>query len=462
MNEFTRGDEGKLDRRGFLRKAAAGAAAAGVALSQAGGAAAGPVGPNERINIGCIGVGGRGSGLCRQLLKRAKDPNHNIAVVGVCDVWDKRTQNMVDASEGTAKGFRDYRELLQMPDLDAVTCATPDHSHAKITIDAMKAGKDVYCEKPLTLYWHEAKEVARVSKETGCLVQCGAGSGSDGRWWTAGDVVRQGGIGPLIWTQGGAFRNNPGGDWNWAIQPADPNTDLDWDTWLGWRWDLAPNRPYDAARYSRFRKYWDYSGGLATDLLYHTYAHLCIGLDTPIPYRVMCSGGFPIHGPENDDRETPTIVHLLADYPDQSTIHLVGSQEQTDGLPDLIRGQKASLEAGGPGVVVRPQGPFRDELMDMAQELECYKDAKLITEKKGDKEELQRIEVPNRYNWGDHMDNWLKCIRTREQPTLNAQRAYIAQIPISLSVTAFRENRVVFFDPEKEEVVDTPPPGAIG
>jgi len=459
MSKVAAGESRKIDRRGFLRKAAAGAAVAGALLSRGGRAYAGPVGPNERINLGCIGVGGQGSGLCRSLINRSKDPNSNLAVVAVCDVWDRRAQDMVNASEGKAKGFRDYRELLQVPDLDAVTVATPDHEHAKITIDAMKAGKDVYCEKPLTLYWYQAKEVARVSKETGCLVQCGATSGSDGGWWTARDIVAQGGVGPLIWTQGGAFRNDPGGDWNWGIQPADPNKDLDWDTWLGWRWNLAPNRPYDAERYSRFRKYWDYSGGLATDLLYHTYAHLCIGLNTPFPYRVMCSGGFPVHGPENDNRETPTIVHLLADFPDQSTLHLVGSQEQEDGLPDLIRGQKASLSTGGPGVIVRPQNPFRDAMMELAHTLDCYKGANLVTEKKGDQEELREIQVPNRYNWGDHMSNWLKCIRTREQPTLNAQRAYITQIPISLSVIAFRENRVVFFDPVKEEVVEKPPTG---
>jgi len=440
-----------LGRRQFIQRAATGLAAAGLGLGAIR-AGAQAVAANDRIGIGVIGVGGRGSYLFGELWKRAQDERNGIEVIGVCDVWDRRTQDRVNETGGKVQGFRDYRELLQMPNLDAVAIASPDHWHSKQSIDAMRAGKDVYCEKPLTLYWDQAKEVTAVSRETGRVVQCGAGSGSDGNWWTAQDIVRQGGIGPLVWTQGGAFRNDPGGDWNWGIQPADPNQDLDWDLWLGWEFGLAPKIPYDPERFSRFRKYWDYSGGLATDLLYHAYAHLSIGLGSQKPSRVVGSGAFPVHGPGDDHRETPTIFHILADFPAQHTLHLVGSQEQDDGIGDLVRGQKASLSPGGPGVIVRPQDPFRDELAEVAKTLPCYEGAKLVTEERDGKTVLTEIRVPSKYGW-DHIGNWLDCIRSREQPTLNAERAYVTQIPISLSVLSYREQRVLMFDPEKEEVV---------
>ncbi len=455
MSQGSTSGSGNIDRRGFLKRAGAGAAA----LSLAGGARGTRVlGANERINIGAIGVGGRGGSLCRKLMDRSKDPENNWQVIAVCDVWDARTQRHVDHSGGTAQGFRDYRELLRVPDLDAVVIGTPDHWHSKISIAAMRAGKDVYCEKPMTLYWRQAKKVAQVARKTEAVFQCGAQSASSGRWWTAREVVEQGGLGPLVWTQGGAFRNNPGGDWNWGIQPADPNADLDWDMWLGWKWELAPKRPYDPERYSRFRKYWDYSGGLATDLLYHTWSHLMIGVGPQFPVAVAASGANPVHTLENDNREVPTLFHIIATFAGQHTAHLIGTQENKTGEPDLVRGQKATLEGGGPGVIVRPEDPFRDEMMELAHTLDCYKDANLVTEKKGDKEVLQEIQVPNKYNWGDHMDNWLSCIRTREQPTLNADRGYQVMIPIALSVISYRKGKVVFFDPKKERVVDSMPP----
>ncbi len=442
-----------MSRRNFVKGATLGAAA----LSLASGARGTRVlGANDRLNIGVIGVGGRGSGLCGGLIRRSEKPEENLQVIGVCDVWDKRIRDAVDRSKGTATGFRDYRELLRMPDLDAVVIATPDHWHSKMSIAAMRAGKDVYCEKPVTLYWRQAKHVAQVAEKRGAVFQCGAQSSSEGRWWTAQDIIMEGGIGPLVWTQGGYFRNRPTGDWNYTIRDADPNKDLDWDMWLGWKWDLAPKRPYDPERFFRFRKYWDYSGGLATDLIYHIWSHLMIAIGPQFPFSVTGSGANPVHTLENDNREVPTIFHIIATFPTQHTAHIMATQENKTGEPDLIRGQKATLEPGGE-LVIRPEEPFRDEMMELAHTLDCYKDANLVTEKKGDKEVLQEIQVPNKYNWGDHIGNWLQCIRTREQPTLNARRAYQAMIPIALSVVSYRKGRVVFFDPKKERVVDSMP-----
>jgi len=440
----------RMSRRTFVMSALGGAAAmAGRAKSAASTQA------NSKIGIGIIGVGGRGSALFRDLQQRAAN-GEALEIVAVCDVWDPRTQARVRDTQGRAKGYRDYRELLAQPGVDAVVIATPDHWHSKQTIDAMNAGKDVYCEKPLTLYLDQAKQVAEASKRTGKVLQCGAGSGSDGRWWTAREIVKSGGIGPVIWFQGGAFRNDPNGDWNYPILPCKPGVDLDWDMWLGHKFGLAPKRPYDPERYSRFRKYWDYSGGLATDLLYHVYAHLAIAVDHDIPYRVTANGGQPVHNLQNDRREVPTLFTIQADYPNQSMCFMIGTQECDDAIPDLVRGQKGVLTVGGPGVIVRPQGPFRDEMLDMAKQLDCYKGAELRTHKEGDRTVLDEILVPSRYSF-DHMGNWLECIRNRQQPTMDADKAYRVMIPIALSVMAYRQSKVIYFDPKTERVVDRNP-----
>lgn len=135
---------------------------------------------------------------------------------------------------------------------------------------------------------------------------------------------------------------------------------------------------------------------------------------------------------------------------------LIGTQECEHGVSEEIRGQKGVLWAGGDGVTVRPQGPFRKEMLEMANTLPCYKGAQIVSHKDGDTTVLDEIHVPRRYDY-DHMGNWLECIRTRRQPTMNAERAYKVMVPIALSVISFRQGRTVFFDPVKETVVERNP-----
>lgn len=445
----------RLTRKGFLQGAAA--AAAGLGVMRRAGASRrvdAAKSPDNKIGLGFVGVGGRGSALFGDMNRDAA--KYNFDIVAICDVWDKRTEARVRDTGGRAKGYRDYRELLANPAVDAVVIATPDHWHSKITIEAMRAGKDVYCEKPLTLYWEQAKEVAKVSRETGKVLQNGAGSGSDGRWWTIRDIIKQGGIGQLIWAQTGAFRNDPSGDWNWAIQPCKPGVDLDWDQWLGHKYRLAPKRSYDAERYSRFRKYWDYSGGLATDLLYHAYAHLALAFDHQFPHRVLAGGGQPIHNLANDNREVPTFFTVQADFPSQASCMMVGAQECEDPLVDTVRGQKAVITVSDGTIIVKPQAPFRKEFADMVHTLDCYRGAELVTTKNGDTTVLDQVLVPTKYRY-DHVGNWVECIHSRQQPTINAERAYRVEIPIALSVMSYRQGKAIFFDPEKEAVVDYDP-----
>ena len=442
-------DSTRLSRRGFLRRTTAGIVAGATAL---GAPAAGRVlGANERIGVGVIGVGGQG-GRHLERLCRMQAANQGVAVVGVCDVWDKRL-NAAKARAG-APGYRDYRDLLQRDDLDAVVIATPDHWHAKMTIDSMAAGKDVYCEKPMTLYWEQAKNVCACADRTGRVLQVGVQSTSEDRFWKANQLIRQGAVGKLIWSSTAYCRNIPGGDWNSPLDPDAGPANLDWDMWLGWRFGLAPKRPWDPERYFRFRKYWDYSGGVATDLLYHSLAQLEIALGPQFPVRVVANGGSHVC----HEREVPDTFHVIIDYPPEPgassghTVCLFATQANTTDVEECIRGQEATLRFIGPGVVVQPEGPFERALLEKARD-GGFPGANALTKQNDRGEEvlaaLSALQQPR----PDHMANFLECVRTRQQPHLNAERGYRVTVPIALSVLSFREKRVKRFDPDAQTLV---------
>ncbi|MBI3910631.1 MAG: Gfo/Idh/MocA family oxidoreductase [Armatimonadetes bacterium] len=441
-------DLASSSRRELLKQVAVGAAAVG--LSGYGAPAAGRVlGANERINIGVIGVGGMGSGHLGRLADWARQPNPKVAVRAVCDVWDKRLEAAKARSGG--EGYRDYRRLLERNDIDAVLIATPDHWHAKISIEAMEAGKGVYCEKPMTLYWHEAKKVAETAARTKQVFQCGAQGCNADRWRVAQRIIQQGGIGKVVWSQTGAFRNNPNGDWNWGIDPSANPTNLDWDMWLGWRFGLASKRPWEPERYFRFRKFWDYSGGLATDLLYHALSHMLIALGPEFPTRVVATGGNYVFGLENDNREVPDSFFMTVDYPSQHTVVLPATQVNEDGLAELIRGQHATMHFEGPGIVVRVQRPFAGKMLVKASS-GVFEGAEIVRNDQGEVAEI-RIATDTNEDQGAHVANFLDCVRSREQPHLNAEIAYRCMVAIALGVASYREKKVKLFDPERQKVI---------
>lgn len=437
-----------LTRREFLKSTATGAAALGLSTYSV--PALGKVlGANERVNVGVIGVGGMGGGHLGRLVDWAKQPDAKVTVVAVCDVWDKRLESAKARSGG--EGYKDYRKLLERKDVDAVLIATPDHWHAKISIDAMEAGKDVYCEKPMTLYWHEAKKVAETAARTKRVFQCGAQSANADRWRVAQRIIKEGGIGKVIWSQSGAFRNDPNGDWNWGIDPSANPSNLDWDMWLGWRFGLAPKREWEPERYFRFRKFWDYSGGLATDLLYHALSHLLIALGPEFPTRVVGTGGNYVFDLKNDNREVPDSFFVTIDYPSKHTVVLPATQVNEWGLPDMIRGQHATMHFEGPGIVIRPQRPFVKQMTAKWRD-RGSDGVEVATNQNGDVTEI-RIATDNNEDQGAHVANFLQCVKSREQPRLNADIAYKVMVPIALSVESYRQNKVKLFDPEKEQVV---------
>lgn len=405
------GKSEKMSRRRFLRTSASIGAGVSAVLH-----AKRVLGANDRVNMGVIGVGGMGGHHLKRLVDWSKDGTENINVIAVCDIYEPRKERAQAVCGG--KVFHAHEDMVQMKELDAVVIATPDHWHSRISMDAMEAGKDVYCEKPMTLYWEEAKEVVRVQQRTGRVYQCGAQGSSDDNWWQVRKLVREGAIGKLIWSQHGFFRNDPRGDWNYGYDKDASRSNLDWDRFLG----PAPKRPFDPERYFSFRKYWDYSGGLATDLLYHGMAPLQVALGPEFPCRVVAAGGNYVHF----DREVPDTYHTLIDYPSGHTIALFSSQANQTGLPITIRGQQATITFEGPGLMVRPEKPFAEDKADY---------------------------VVRRQPRKGHMNKFIECVRTRGTPHLDAKTAYAAMVGIALGVKSYREKKVMLFDPEKEELI---------
>lgn len=444
-----------FDRRDFLRRT--GSIGAGAVLATKAFAKAtnkmNPsrvIGANDRINIAVIGCGGRGSSDAKSFAKFAEDNNNACQILAVCDVYEKRKRTQAEMYK--AKSSLDYREVLAMPEVDAVVVATPDHWHAKIALEAMDQGKDVYLEKPMCHTIKEVKQLVDTVRESKRVLQVGSQTTSADQWWKAKKAIADGMIGKMIMSQGSYHRNSIEGEWNYPIDPnAGPEGKgddfIDWKTWLG----PAPSRSWDADRFFRFRKYWDYSGGIATDLFFHVVAPMNICWDKPqYPAKVMASGGKYAFV---NDREVPDTFHLLAEYPEGHSLVLSSSMANSQHIPGLIRGHEGTIimvehgmfERPTPNIIVRP------ELV----RVEGQQGRHPFPDYKFGSDEI-KIPVEQTDMMQTHIGNFLQCMRTREKPHLDVETAAHAQILISLSVESYRDGRVKYWDEKNWKAVDKP------
>jgi len=265
------------------------------------------------------------------------------------------------------------------------------------------------------------------------------------RWHKIHEIIQSGMIGQVVAVQGTYSRNAPGGDWNddyWVIDPAaSPEASgeehIDWKQWLG----PAPQRPFDADRFFRFRKYWDYSGGIATDLHYHVIAPFHAAVADEFPTRAAGMGGLWVY---NDGREVPDTFLTAADYPSKWSLTVQSSQVNENGPTLMLRGTKATIhmsdEWEGPPTRqydyadIVPESPYLEEFV------------------KKNGQELVRVDGVG--NEGDlkHFDNFLECMRTRQQPNCPADLGYKVMATVELSVRSYRNGKMYYFDADREEV----------
>jgi predicted dehydrogenase len=418
----------RLDRRQFLREAG-GIAAAGMVLASSSGSTA--RGANSRLGVGFIGCGGR-SGAHFQavhwLKTQAKEP---VEVVAACDVYRPRLQRRIDGFGG--KAYMDYRDLLADPNVDVVCISTPDHQHGYQAIDALKAGKHVFCEKPVT-HWRQfelTRELARVARESPAVMVLGTQGMSDTAWHQMRKLVQDGLIGQPIHAECGYFRV---GDWGERGMPIDdanakPGPDLDWEGFLC----DAPQRPFDVSRFFRWRMYEDYAGGPSTDLFPHSLTPVLYVLGVTMPSVVVASGG-KFRYPE---REIPDTFNTLIDYPEGVTVAVLGTQGNdhsgtgdrgAPGRVPIIRGWDGSLTIQGKEIVFRPAH--------------------------GSDKKAQRFPIERGEDFTDYWRGFLACCRSGNKQTQSGMDlAYYVQTALQMGMLGLRQGKVARFDPEKEQIV---------
>jgi predicted dehydrogenase len=436
-----------VNRRSFLKSTSAVGAALGMARTAK--SQSRVIGANDRINVGVVGVGGRGTYVGRTFGEVGQTAS-NAQVIALCDVYQRRINQNKDmhSTKFNTKpdGYLNFNDLIARKDIDAVIVSTPDHWHARVAIAAMKAGKDVYCEKPMCHTVEEVKMLIDTVKQTGRVMQVGSQTTSGDQWAKAKKVIADGMIGQMLLSQGSYHRNSTEGEWNWKIDPgtgpqATGEDFIDWKMWLGGTSDI----PFNADRFFRFRKYWDYSGGIATDLFFHVVAPMNICWGQPqYPSKVMAGGGIYVF---KDEREVPDTFHLIGEYAKGHSIVLSSSMANSRHIPGLIRGHEGSVimvehgrfEGFAPYITVEPEG-------------------KVISKEYKSKWGADPIKIPVEKEdpMVKHVANFLECVRTRQKPTLDVNTAACAQILITMAVQSYRQGKVMYFDEKAFKVSDTP------
>lgn len=429
-------------RRQFIKKAAVAAGAVGAAKFFAGqvyGQQTAPsvnvIGANQKITLGFIGVGKQGfEAHLLNILKLANE--NNVAVVAVCDVSKYRrteAQKAVETAGGKADAYEDYRKLLERKDIDAIFCATVDHWHARVTIDAVEAGKHVYLEKPMTRYLDEAFAVYDAVKRAGKIFQLGAQGCSDLKWHKAAEWIRAGKIGQLVMAQGSFMRNKPAGEWNYPIYAWCTPEDVNWKLWHG---DQIKTRlQFSAEDYFRWRKYYAYCAGLLGDLVPHKAHPYLLATGKPeFPVRVSAVGSKPVHTdkntPDTPERDCPEIVQLIAEFPSGMVMHITTSSVSEQGTQEIIRGHKAYLLMGGNRVELKPERPFADEI---------------------DPESSEPFEPES---FTAHQKNFFDAIRGLAKPNADIELAIRVQTIISLAEMSERLNLMCRFDEKTRKITD--------
>src|SRR3990172_5028867 len=418
----------QITRRQFIHGAASAAAVTAAVISprRAVGAA------NERLGIGFIGCGGRSGAhfdAVHWLITQAKEP---IEIVAACDVYRPRMENRAKAY-GAAKMYMDYRDLLADPKVDVVCIATPDHHHGQQAIDAIKAGKHVYCEKPVT-HWRQfdlTKRLAKTVADSDRAFQLGTQGMYDGAWAQMKKLVADGLIGAPVHAECGYFRV---GDWGERGMPIDdanakPGPDLNWDAFLG----EMPKRPFDVSRFFRWRMYEDYAGGPSTDLFPHVLTPVLSILGVGMPSVVVATGGKFRY----EEREIPDTYNTLIDFPEKLTVAVLGTQANdyqgagsrgAGGRIPVIRGWEGTLTIEGNEIVFLPA--------------------------EGTTKKAQRFAIEHGEDFVGYWKEFLNCCRAGKTETLSPMAlAFKVQTAMQMGMLALRPGKTARFDTARQEIV---------
>ncbi|HEX2338845.1 MAG TPA: Gfo/Idh/MocA family oxidoreductase [Vicinamibacterales bacterium] len=444
-----------MRRRDFLKTATAGvsAAAASTTILRAQTQTSQPEVPAaDRIQIATIGFGIQGINDTRAAL-RVPD----VELVAVADVYDGRLTLAKEMHGDQVFTTRDYREVLSRPDVDAVIIATPDHWHARVAIDAMKAGKDVYVEKPMVQDPEDGLELIETERRTKRIVEVGSQRVSSIVYAKARDIFRAGSIGELNLVEAYINRNSSQGAWQYSIPPdASPQT-IDWDRFLG----DAPKRPFEPIRMFRWRNYRDYGTGIPGDLFVHLFSGIHFVLDSLGPTRIIATGGIRYW---KDGRDVPDVMLALFDYPKTSThpahtlmLKVNFADGSGEGQAFRFVGPDGVITIGGGSVTLarrqRPKEPGHSaDTFSKAMEEEFMKQYRTQyperPELRTGAEEV--FMAPREYSDSvEHFRTFFNAMRSRQPVIEDATFGLRAGGPAVLANHSFFEGRAINWDPEK-------------
>ncbi|MBN2327942.1 MAG: Gfo/Idh/MocA family oxidoreductase [Candidatus Omnitrophica bacterium] len=393
-------------------------------------------GANDRLRIGVIGCGGRGGSHIGMLLK-LREQGNALDITAVCDTYRPRLQQAAERTHAVFSTMK-HEELLERSDVDVVLIATPEHWHGYQTIDALKAGKDIYVEKPLT-HWRQlglAEKVAEAAKQSGGLVQVGCQRMSCSAYTQAKELIQKGMIGKPVMAETGYFRFGDWGERGMSIDDpnAHPGPDLDWERFQG----DCPRHEFSVSRYFRWRMYADTAGGPISDNYIHFYNPLAYTLGLGYPTKVAGLGGIhrytldqapdPVY---RQEREIPDTCNLVIEYPDRFTVTCSGTQANaftTYGSNEtpIIRGWDGTLLIGGQDIRVL---------------------------KSDDSKEIHREPIQHGIDQMKFWADFLDCCRTRKQPLSNAALSAPVNTTMQMGVMAVNGERVIRYDHEQKRVI---------
>jgi predicted dehydrogenase len=450
-----------VTRRSFLETAGAATGAVVAAGSFAHPAVAKVKGANEKLNFAILGPGGRAQAHIGHLLAMKKE-GRLVDIIGVCDVWDGYDGEVTrfdGKPEKLARGLypsakrcgldtgdkekvtKDYRRLLDCKDVDAVVIGTPDHWHAKMAIDAMEAGKDVYCEKPMCHTIDEARRITETQARTKQIFTVGVQSTAHPIWRKANELITAGKIGHVLQGQTSYFRNSAMGQWRYypLVEEMNPST-VDWKMFLGTAFGLAPDQPFNRAKYAQWRCYWDFGGGMYTDLFVHQLTHLIQAMGVRFPRRVVGAGGLYL---EYDGRDVPDVATVVADYDEGCQVIISATMCNDVQLGEVIRGHTGTITFEGDSLRIAPQ---RIQGAPAPPGRNTGKDGELVSvdfSTKGDGD--------TRALW----NHFLECIQSRNPETLcPAETGYAAIATVNLGVDSYRFGKAYYFDKGTGKVSD--------
>lgn len=408
---------------------------------------------NDKIQIALIGCGGMGQGDAH-----TSTATGQTRLVAACDCYDGRLEHMREVYGKDIFTTRDYSEILTRRDIDAVIVGTPDHWHSQISIDAMKAGKDVYCEKPMVQHVDDGLPMVEAQRTTGRILQVGSQRVSSVVYKKAQEVFRSGKLGKLNMVEAWWDRSSAVGAWQYAIPTDAGPATCDWERFEG----RAPKTAFDPKRFFRWRCYRDYGTGVAGDLFVHLFSGLHFITSASGPTRVFATGGLRYW---NDGRDVPDLFYGIYDYPETPNhpafnlvlrVNFEAGAEESQGFRFI--GSDAIMTVD-PNVTVTATAPEREPGYSIGTFDKHEQEAFLkqyhakYPEQKPAAENMRasRVETfdaPRGYS--DHYDhhmNFANAVRTRKPVVEDTTFGFRAAGPAVLSNISYFENRIVEWDP---------------